>query len=322
MEQKRISNRGRLGAIRPAKTTLVKALSGIREKNYQAAGEKGRYVLTAREMVVLGRLISSWKEVVGLQLAHKTCPFRLIKGKLYLTVADSQWLQTLVFLKDRIITKLAELFPDIKISDIIGRAGRIPEDAEKIVKDAEWPDWKNESIPEFQTEIVDADLLVQMQRCRKKLQARLKGLEQRGMSLCPACRAVAISSEKQKCAQCEFNERNESRKQIRHMLFEMPWLTFEELREFDSQINSGEYLGLKIELLDECLGSIREKAAELSVDFSEEDFKMMKKEMARALMLHTGRLPYQIDIFNISEKEMPDPMWHKYLSLDQGEPEC
>lgn len=319
---KRISGRGRLNAVKPAKTTLVKALSALREKNHQAAGEKGRYALTAREMVVLGRLISSWKDVVGLQLAHKTCPLRLIKGKLYLTVADSQWLQTLVFLKDKIIARLAELFPDCKITDIIGRAGRIPEDAEKIVKDAEWPDWKGEAIPEFICDGVDHELVTQMQRCRKKLQARLKGLNQRGLSLCPVCEAVAISLEKKICAQCDFNARRESHVQIRTMLFEMPWLTLDELHEYDRMISSGEYLGLKIELLDECLEGVREMAADLSVDFSESVFNAMKKEMARALMLHTGLLPYQVDIYNVSEKDLPDPMWCKYLSLDQGELEC
>jgi len=318
----RISNRGRLNAIKPAKATLVKAISALREKNYQAAGDKGRYVLTAREMVVLGRLISTWKDVVGLQLAHKTCPFRLIKGKLYLTVADSQWLQTLVFLKDRIITRLAQLFPDFKITDIIGRAGKIPEEAEKIVKDAEWPDWQTESIPEFLCGGIDDALLVQMQRCRKKLQARLKGLNQRGLTLCPVCEAVAISMEKKICAQCEFNARLDSRCQIRSMLFEMPWLTLDELHEYDSKISSGEFIGLKIELLEECLENVREKSAELSVDFSEDGFNAMKKEMTRALMLHTGKLPYQVDIYNVSDDEQPDPMWRKYLTLDQGELEC
>lgn len=321
MEFRKQTSRGRTGLIKPVKYTLVKALTGLREKNYRASEDKNRYSLTAREMVVLGKLINAWKDVVGLQLAKKTCPTRLIKGKLYLAVADSQWMQTLIFLKDKIIAKLAHLFPDISINEIIGKPGKIPEEVEKLVKDAEWPDWQQESAAAI-AEVTDPELASLLVRCRQKLSARLKGLEERGFKLCRNCRAAVTISGDETCAMCKFNNRTDSLMQVRVILRDMPWLTHDELNEFDPKLNSGEYLGIRLALLEESLESIDELAAELSVDFVETTFVRLKKEMARAVMLHTGKMPDEVDVSNLRSEDTPDLRWTDILAMFPGENEC
>lgn len=321
MEFRKQPARGKVGAVKPVAFTLVKALSGLRETNHRASEQKQRFVLTAREMVVLGKLISAWKNVVGLQLAAKTCPIRLIKNKLYLTVADSQWMQTLVFLKVRIIEKLNEIFPDMKITDVIGKPGIIPPEVEKLVKELEWPDWQAEK-PVPMVENKDAELAEQLTRCQRKLDARLRGLEEKGYKLCLLCRAAVTRSKEGICAICLYNSREDKRMHTRAMIAEMPWLCLAEVQEFDAELGAVEYDAIRNALLDDSLGLISELATELALDYDENGYKRMKKEMVRAMMLFTGCMPDEVDFDHLRADEMPDQQWIDFLAITPGDREC
>lgn len=320
MEYNRQTAKGRTGSVKPAGFTLFKALSGLREKNHKASSDKSRYFLGAREMLVLGRLVNSWKDVVGLQLAHKTCPTRLIRGCLYLAVSDSQWMQTLQFLKGAIIDKLNQLFPDMKISDIIGRPGEIPAVVEEMLAAADWPDWQQETARSLPTD--DPELADMLERCQRKLDARLRGLRQRGFELCRRCEATVTDSSDGICAVCVFAAREKDRAEVRSLVKEMPWLTLEELHEFDSRLDVIELSALQLGLLEDTLAYIRELAMEQTAESNEESLQLMKKEMVRAVMLYTGCMPDEVDLDNLLSEQIPDPDWSSYLSLDAGELEC
>ncbi|EKD81796.1 MAG: hypothetical protein ACD_39C01635G0001 [uncultured bacterium] len=320
MENRKQSARGKIGAIKPVGFTLVKALSGLREKGRRATGDQSRFLLGAREMMVLGKLINAWKDVVGLQLAHKTCPTRLIRGSLYLAVADSQWMQTLIFLKTPIIEKLNQLFPDIRIVDIIGRPGEIPEAVEELLADADWPDWQQETARPLPAD--DAELGKLLERCQRKLDARLRGLRQKGFDLCHNCQATVTDSPTGICAVCVFAGREKDRAQARQLIKEMPWLTLEELHEYDPQLDTIELAAIRLELLENNLAFIREIAMEQVNEFNEENFRQMKKEMVRAVMLYTGCMPDEVDLDQLHPDQLPDPDWLSYLTLDTGETQC
>ncbi len=311
----------RVGGTKPASFSLVKALSGMREATFRASENRQRFVLTAKELVTLGKLINAWKDVVGLQLAAKTCPTRLIKGRLYLAVADSQWMQTLVFLKAKIIEKLAELFPEMKISEVVGRPGVIPPEVEKMVKEATWPDWQSEDeVP--MAELKDQELSEQMRRCQQKLNARLKGLEERGYQLCVLCRAAVTRSKSGVCAMCVYKTREDNLLKARVLISEMPWLTLEEVCEFENGLTGVEFEAIRAELLDESLNLIQELAADLSLNYDEETAARMRKEMVRSMMLFSGCMPDEVDFEHLHTQELPDERWHAYLAIKPGEPEC
>lgn len=320
MEYNRQSARGRISSVKPAGFTLVKALSGLREKNRKASNDKSKYFLGAREMLVLGRLVNAWKDIVGLQLAHKTCPTRLIRGCLYLAVSDSQWMQTLLFLKGAIIDKLNQLFPDMKINDIIGRPGEIPEAVEEMLAAADWPDWQQETARLLPTD--DAELASMLERCQRKLDARLRGLRQRGFELCCRCEATVTDSPDGICAVCLFAAREQDRAEVRSLVREMPWLTLEELQEFDPRLDVIELSALQLELLENTLAYVRELAMEQTAEFNKESLRQMKKEMVRAVMLYTGCMPDEVDLDNLYPDQIPDSDWPSYLNLDAGELEC
>lgn len=320
MDSRKQSNRGRIGLTKPASFTLVKSLANMREKSRKSCEDRNRSFISAREMLCLGRLVNAWKDVVGLELAHKTCPNRLIKGCLYLNVSDSQWMQTLVFLKATIIEKLNRLFPDMKIREIIGRPGNIAKAVEKLLSEAEWPDWQKEPVHPLPTD--DSDLAGLLERCQRKLDARLRGLRQRGFELCRECGATVTDSPDGICAVCVFEAHARNRAEVRSLVREMPWLTHDELHEFDAQVSEIELSALRLELLEDTLAYIRELAMELTGEFNHETMRQMKREMVRAVMLYTGCMPDEVDLEDLSPEQVPDTDWSIYLTLDPGEDSC
>lgn len=321
MSVRKSSGKSRLGAIAPVDHALVKVLSNIREKNYQSSSDQQRFTLTAREMLVLGRLKSSWKDIVGVQLAHKTCPSRLLRGKLYLLVADSQWLQTLVFIKGKIIEKLQQRFPDLKIVDLIGKPGRIPDEVEELVKECEWPDWQ-EFAPLPLNRELDSELALQINRCRQKMLARNTGLKKKGLRACRRCQAGLTSSADQICALCVSAERSELLKPVKELLKDMPWLAYDEIVNFQQSVKSYEYEAIKADLLCECHEMIKEYGMQLKEFFDEEIFAQMKKEMVRAVMLHCRCMPDQVDLYNLRPEQAFAQQWHELLNLKKEEEAC
>lgn len=318
MSKRKSSGPTRLNAVAPVDHALVKVLSSIREKNFKASNQEQRFALTAKEMLVMGRLKSSWVKIVGVQLAHKTCPERLLRGKLYLTVADSQWLQTLVFVKAQIIEKLQQHFPELKINDLVGRPGKIPAEVEEIVKDAEWPDWKEvEDMP--LPEGVDHELAIRINSCRKHLCARNKGLMERGHNVCRKCNAGLTSSEDQICALCVSSERSQLLEPVKKLLHEMPWLSFDEVINVHEEIKSYEYEAVKSDLFDETTDLINDFFLQLKDVFTHENFVAMKKEMVRAIMLHSGCMPYEIDLYHLQPEQILDARWPEMINLEGGE---
>ena len=307
------SNR-RAGITQPVNKSLIRALSNLREKNYKASEGQNRFYLTGKDMLLLGKLINAWKDIVGTQLAHKTCPSRIIKGRLYLTVSDSQWLQTLTFIKPKILKKLNERFPEFNINEIVGRQGRIPEEAEKLVKDSEWPDWKNFPASKV-SENSNEELKEIMQRCSKKMKARMEGLKQKGLVLCKICQASMTASKDGICAVCVFNERMKSIFKVKKLLSEMPWLEFDELLDLVPDLKVFEFEALKSELLDEAVELINELGEQLKECFEAQKFRLMKKEIVRAIVLYQGTMPDQIDFDDLDKDQLLNPEWLEFLSL-------
>jgi hypothetical protein len=235
-----------------------------------------------------------------------------------LTVSDSQWLQTLTFVKPKILKKLNQRFPQYNIKEIIGRQGRIPEEAEKLVKDAEWPDWKEFPAAKV-SENSDEELKAIMERCSKKIKARIEGLKQKGLSLCKICKASMTSSENKICAVCVFNERMKSIYKVKKLLSEMPWLEFDELLDLVPDLKVFEFEALKSELLDEAVELINELGEQLKETFETRQFRLMKKEIVRAIVLYKGCMPDQINFDDLDKNQLLNPEWLELLSLQPAQ---
>ena len=300
---------------KPISFCLVKAIASMRKACFNSEGNNEsdyKHNLAAKDLIILGRLINSWREIVGIQLASKTCPLKLFKGTLYLTVSDSQWMQTLLFIKSEIIQKLNKQFPDLKIKEIIGRVGKIPADVEKLVKNASWPSWEEEEIIE-KPKVNNSELVKTIDECQQKLSARLKGLEEKGYKLCKICRANVTRSKDGVCAMCLFDHRSDIRMKSRTLIAETPWLTYEEVCLEQKELTKIEYDYIKNELLNETIKMVDELYSDLKYDYDGETAEMLRKEIIRGIILYTGVTPDKINLSSIKAKQLPDKKWQNYL---------
>ena len=300
---------------KPISFSLIRAIASMRKTCFNEEGKTEsdyKHNLAAKDLIILGRLINSWREIVGIQLASKTCPLKLFKGTLYLTVSDSQWMQTLLFIKSEIIQKLNKQFPDLKIKEIIGRVGKIPADVEKLVKNASWPSWEEEEIIE-KPKVNNSELVKTIDECQQKLSARLKGLEEKGYKLCKICRANVTRSKDGVCAMCLFDHRSDIRMKSRTLIAETPWLTYEEVCLEQKELTKIEYDYIKNELLNETIKMVDELYSDLKYDYDEETAEMLRKEIIRGIILYTGVTPDKINLSSIKAKQLPDKKWQNYL---------
>ncbi|MEW6685540.1 MAG: DUF721 domain-containing protein [Candidatus Edwardsbacteria bacterium] len=67
--------------------------------------------------------ILQWPEVVGPLIAGKTLPFRVERGKLFVKVSSSVWMQQLIFLRPQIVEKLNTKIGKKAIEEIIFLVG-------------------------------------------------------------------------------------------------------------------------------------------------------------------------------------------------------
>jgi predicted nucleic acid-binding Zn ribbon protein len=65
-----------------------------------------------------GRLLKRWVEVVGEAIAKRSRPRGFKDGILFIEVENSVWMQELWFQQEKIVKRIRERFPKVKITGI------------------------------------------------------------------------------------------------------------------------------------------------------------------------------------------------------------
>ena len=285
-----------------------------------ASREPGRWDASVRDIVLLGRLAYSWETIAGRDLRRFVYPIRLVRGRLVVLCADSQWMQTLTYLKPQIQANLQRLFPDARITRIQGEVGVIPavlRESPTIV----WPDWKTQPQTDL-PDIGNPELIHKIQECRQKLRARLEGLRQQGYHLCRVCGSNLVPHALDTCSICQCRAREQDLAAARRLLYETPWLTQEEVRQQVPGLQPLEFDALRSDMAGEALAQVRALGRSLQESFQGGVWLKMRYEMLRAVIFQTGLHPHLIDLDEPTGRFLLDPAWKEFLALDAGEPAC
>lgn len=114
------------------------------------AGNKMEYIM----------LHDIWNQSVGERIAEKTQPVSVRNGVLLVNVANSVWMQELVFLKDKILQKLNNRLKTSQLKSIRFKIGHLSEPVHKPPVEP-LPTLNNEQIKKIEIEssrIQDSDL--------------------------------------------------------------------------------------------------------------------------------------------------------------------
>lgn len=72
------------------------------------------------------RFLTRWESIVGAPIARHARPDRWQGRTLIVRVDGAAWMQELSFMRPQMLSRLAEAFPDIRITDIRLEAGELP----------------------------------------------------------------------------------------------------------------------------------------------------------------------------------------------------
>ena len=314
-----VSSSKKNGKVRPIKNLLIGAMSHLRRQNSKAtmnSNQIPKFVLGATEMVRLGQLTHHWEEIVGADLSSHIWPARFFKAKLTLVVRTHQWLNTLTFCKEAIKTNITKYLPGIEVVKIMGRVGEIPAISKLSLlnESVTWPDWKLEADIDLPM-LTDEELLEGIQRCRKKLKARVKGLLQSGYFLCPKCSSNMVSEGNKNCAVCLYRKRISELSSVRKMISNEPWITYFDVNKIDKKLTSLEFDAMKSSLLEDSMMFIDQLAQQQPNPIDKELDAEMRVEMVRAIALVTGVTADKIDFDELDEKFILCDSWYKYLRI-------
>ena len=296
----------------PVGSCMVRALSGLK----RAAGQSGKpsespdvrsYGPDSRELYNLGKLIYRWTDIAGASLADHTWPERLVQGRLKIVCSDSQWFQTLTFLRGGLFQNIDRIFPELKLKEIRGAVGRIPK-LRRPEQPSQWPDWRGETDFEL-PKGVSSELSQAISRTRKKLLARFRAMVAEGWKPCVECKTVLVHSSLETCSACYSRKRSRLLTSLRLLLNESPWLSFEEVEKHIDQVVFREYDAVKSDLLHEACQRIELLLAQTDEIMCSDLATAVIDEMTRVASLKAGLSPDRIDFQSPEVASLMSPEW-------------
>ena len=296
---------------------LVSAMSLLKRRSSNSNSfQTDKFLPGAQEIVNLGKLFYRWEEIVGAELYNKVWPERCFRKTITLVVKDHQWLNTLTFFKKLILKNLSGIFPELDVKKIIAKVGKMPDTSKFNIKQPtnDWPDWNCESDMVFSNEL-SQELLEVMARCRKKLNARVKGLKQSGYFICNKCSSNIVYKDGDVCAICQFKDRQKELYKLRNILTDEPWTHFPDIKSDFINLSITEFESVKLLLLQDTMSYVDQLGDILTDTYSSDIDSEMRSEMVRGVVLITGETPDKIDLNEMNDNLYLSDKWKDYLSI-------
>ncbi len=179
----------------------------------------------------LAALSRAWPAIVGPNVAQHSHPLEFGGGALLVATRSSAWSQQLQFLAPEIMARVAALGGPA-IARLRFRSGALRRARGLPAQPA--PSRKSAPLPAEAPPSPAADEREALERVRIRVGARVSAAAR----LCAECGAPTATSEY--CAPCAGERENRRRIDIERLLFNAPWLEFDELRELISGLGRTE----------------------------------------------------------------------------------
>lgn len=302
----------------PVSLCLENALSCLRNRQIPENREiSGRYHPPyGKEMILLGKLLYKWSEIIGSDLAAHVKPKRLIRGRLILICSDSQWMQTLIFIKRQIVERIRIFYPEIVINSVVSSIAKLPVEL-RTCEHVPWPDWTFEPDSDIPSN-TSRELYDIMRRCYKKLSARRKALIAEGWKPCRNCRNSLVHEKMQLCFACMNRKKEELTGKLRSILSDTPWLSVDTVKEMEPDADEIVIDSVRSDLYLETRSRINSLISELAFSDDRDLTLTIKFEIIRALILKTGISPDQLEINSPSVIGLLEDGWLKFLPESGG----
>lgn len=203
---------------------------------------------------------SNWDKIIGDNLSLKTSPNFIKNGIIYITVANSAWLQELNFLRFKLIKNINEFISEEFIENAKFKVGIIKNETNMyegkqnidISKEIESISLNREDIRRIKENIKfieDNDLKFKLYNIISKNIKREKYLLNTTYKKCKNC-GILYNGNGNICYLCKSDYREKFHKNIYYAILNNPKKTFYEFKQLYPDIDSELYDKLKIKVID------------------------------------------------------------------------
>lgn len=201
-------------------------------------------------------VILHWPDIAGQDIAVQSRPTSAKGGVLFVAVKAPVWGHHLSMMKEQILAKIHAYLGQKLFDDIKFYAGHF-EDYTNLVEEEQSFRQKLRKISLSQAQcmevktiahaVSDGVLRYRLQRVMLKDRKRRELLRQEGWHTCSQCSALCPPDEAM-CTTCSLETSRGRREEIRRLLADAPWLSFEEVNTY-SPCKKSEYMRARQELV-------------------------------------------------------------------------
>lgn len=240
------------------------------------------------------KVIELWESVVGETIIKHASVVEMHRGVLFVNVDHPVWIQHLSFVAQDLKKRLNNAIGEKVVKEIRFKAGnhcnkqKNKQDIVKTVpKRKELASEELEKIELMVKEISDPEIRKVVASLIRQGKIITMEKQEAGWVTCPLC-GMLMEPNKKKCFRCDIKERELLRRRTRFLLWEIPWLSYQEISAHIDGLNKDIYDTVRREMIQELWMQIRAAAK------SKDAKKIPKVHVQTYVMLRTRMSPAKL----------------------------
>lgn len=237
------------------------------------------------------KVLDLWESVVGETIIKHASVGEMHRGVLFVHVDHPVWIQHLSFAAQDIKKRLNQAIGEKVVKEIRFKAGnrcnKQKTKQDMCKKEPKKYDLSAAELGKIETmveEIKDPELRKTVASLIRQGKIITLKKEEAGWLKCPLC-GMMIEPKKQKCFYCSIKELALLRRKTRFLLWDTPWLSYQEIRTHISGLTKDIYDAVRREMLQELWLEIQAAAK------SKHSQKISKSHVQTYIMLRTRMSP-------------------------------
>ena len=240
------------------------------------------------------KIMESWDNIVGHNIAKHTSVHSMHGGVLFVIVDNPVWMHNLSMNVLNIKKSLNSSVGTKVVKEIRFKAGNLTE-KQKEYQDAYQEQLEYESLPQnvvqaidgMVEDISDPDLRSITAALIKRGKVYEQKKEKMGGKPCPECKTINAPGQ-DLCFYCTLKKQRATKSKVTTMLWELPWFSFEQMSQYIDDLDESIYKTVRGEIIQRLWVNIREAVK------NTKKTKVSNDDVQRYVMLRAGLPPDKI----------------------------
>ncbi len=194
-------------------------------------------------------LAAGWADIVGEDVARNTHPARIADGTLVVVTRSSAWSQQLSFLAERVVAAVGARIPQIGVTQLRFRVGKLPAPAAHGIVPASAEASSAVGSGSRELRAPSSTAAEAVARFRADVDHRQRAKRTAGWKECEGCGALIAPRGGARCITCANAQSQRRTAAAARLLFEAPWLGYAGTAELVDGLTRRDYESIRARLL-------------------------------------------------------------------------